>query len=48
MSNGYKAGRVFDVFGVQLQDRIIIEESHFHFFLTDVHFIPVFSIYFPR
>jgi hypothetical protein len=48
MSNGNKAGRVFHVFGVHLQDRIITEQSHFRFFLTTVRFVPVSVFYFFR
>jgi hypothetical protein len=36
MSNGYKTGTVAQDIGVQLQDRILMEPSHFRFFLTVV------------
>jgi hypothetical protein len=48
MSNRYKASRVFHVFGVHLQDRIIPEQSHFCFFLTAICFVPVSVFYFFR
>jgi hypothetical protein len=38
MSSGWKFGRVVHVFGVQLRDIIHLEQSHFCFFLTVVHF----------
>jgi hypothetical protein len=41
MSNGYKAERVVHIFGVQLQDRIVTEPSHFRCFLTAVRFVPI-------
>jgi hypothetical protein len=39
MSNGEKAGRVAQVFGVQLQNKFLWEQFHFHFLLTAVRFI---------
>jgi hypothetical protein len=41
MSNRYKSERVAHVFGVQLWDRIVTKQSHFHCFLIAVRFIPV-------
>jgi hypothetical protein len=41
MSNELKAGRVSQIFGGQLWDRISIDQSHFHFFFTVVRFVPV-------
>jgi hypothetical protein len=41
MSNVWKAGRVTHIFGVQLRDRTVTEQSCFHCFLTAVRFIPV-------
>jgi hypothetical protein len=41
MSNGWKAGRVAHIFGIQLLDRFVTEPSCFHCFLTAVRFIPV-------
>jgi hypothetical protein len=45
MSNSYKAGRVAQVFGVQLQNKFPGEQIRFHFLLTVVHSyqISVFS-----
>jgi hypothetical protein len=42
---GSKAGRVVQIFGVQLWDKVITELFHFHFFLTVVRLIqiPVFA-----
>jgi hypothetical protein len=42
MSNGQKSGRVSKVFCDQFRYRIITKLSQFWFFLTAVHFIPVF------
>jgi bacteriorhodopsin len=39
MSNGEKAGRVFQVFGVQLQNKFLWEQFYFCFLLTTVRFI---------
>jgi hypothetical protein len=41
MSNGEKAGRVSQVFGVQLQNKFLWEQFHFHFLLTTVCFIQI-------
>jgi hypothetical protein len=45
MNIGSKAGRVVQIFGVQLWDKVITELFHFHFFLTVVRLIqiPVFA-----
>jgi hypothetical protein len=48
MSNGWKAGRVAQVFSVQLRDRIITEQSHFCFLLTAIRFQIVFILYFSK
>jgi hypothetical protein len=45
MSNCLKAGRVAQVFGVQLQNRIHWEQFHFLFSLTVVCFYTDFSFY---
>jgi hypothetical protein len=47
MSNGYKDGRVSQVFGVQLRNKILLEQFYFHFLLTAVCFYTDFCIYFP-
>jgi hypothetical protein len=39
MSNGYKAGRVSQVFGVQLRNKFLWEHFYFCFLLTAVRFI---------
>jgi hypothetical protein len=39
MSNGEKAGRVAQVFGVQLRNKFLWEQFRFHFLLTTVCFI---------
>jgi hypothetical protein len=39
MSNGEKAGRVAQVFGVQLRNKFLSEQFRFFFLLTTVHFI---------
>jgi hypothetical protein len=41
MSNGEKAGRVAHAFGVQLQNKFLLEQFHFCFLLTTVHFIQI-------
>jgi hypothetical protein len=41
MSNGEKAGRVFQVCGVQLQNKFLSEQFCFHFLLTIVCFIQI-------
>jgi hypothetical protein len=41
MSNGEKAGRVFQVCGVQLQNKFLSEQFRFHFLLTIVCFIQI-------
>jgi hypothetical protein len=48
MSNGYKAWRVAHGFGVQLRDRICLEQFCFRLFLTAVHFCTDFSLYFSQ
>jgi hypothetical protein len=41
MSNGEKAGRVAQVFGVQLWNKFLSKQFHFLFLLTTVHFIQI-------
>jgi hypothetical protein len=41
MSNGEKAGRVAQVFGVQLRNKFFLEQFHFRFLLTSVCFIQI-------
>jgi hypothetical protein len=41
MSNGVKAGRVAQVFGVQLQNKFLSKQFRFHFLLTIVCFIQI-------
>jgi hypothetical protein len=41
MSNGEKAGRVAQVFGVQLQNKFLLEQFRFRFLLTTVCFIQI-------
>jgi hypothetical protein len=41
MSNGDKAGRVAQVFGVQLWSKFLWEQFYFCFLLTTVHFIQI-------
>jgi hypothetical protein len=41
MSNGEKASRVSQVFGVQLWNKFLWEQFHFHFLLTTVCFIQI-------
>jgi hypothetical protein len=41
MSNGEKAGRVAQVFGVQLRNKFHSEQFRFFFLLTTVHFIQI-------
>jgi hypothetical protein len=48
MSNVSKAGRVVHIFGVQLSDRIVAEQSCFHCFLTDVRLFPVSVFIFSK
>jgi hypothetical protein len=47
MSNGWKARRVSQVFGV-LWNRILLEQFYFHFLLTVVRFYTDFYIYFSK
>ena len=42
MSNGEKAGRVAQVFGVQLWNKFLSEQFHFYFLLTTVCLIYIF------
>jgi hypothetical protein len=46
MSNGWKASRVTQVFGVQLRNKILREQFRFPFLLTVVCFYTDFYIYF--
>jgi hypothetical protein len=46
MDNGYQAGRVVQIFGVQLPNKILWEQFHFCFLLTTVHFYTDFRICF--
>jgi hypothetical protein len=48
MSNGWKAGRVIQIFSVQLQNRILWEQFCFLFLLTVVRFYTNFYIYFSE
>jgi hypothetical protein len=41
MSNGEKAGRVAHAFGVQLQNKFLLEQFRFCFLLTTVRFIQI-------
>jgi hypothetical protein len=41
MSNGEKAGRVAQVFGVQLWSKSLCEQFRFRFLLTVVRFIQI-------
>jgi hypothetical protein len=41
MSNGYKAGRVAQFFGIQLRNKFLWEQFRFRFLLTDVRFIQI-------
>jgi hypothetical protein len=46
MSTGEKAGRVAQVFGVQLRNKFLWEQFRFRFLLTVVHFIQISVIAF--
>jgi hypothetical protein len=48
MRNGYKAGRVVQVFGVQIQNKFPREQFCFRFLLTAVHFYTYFCIFFAE
>jgi hypothetical protein len=41
MSNGEKASRVAQVFGVQLRNKFLSKQFHFRFLLTTVCFIQI-------
>jgi hypothetical protein len=41
MSNGEKAGRVAQIFGIQLQNKFCWEQFRFRFLLSVVHFIQI-------
>jgi hypothetical protein len=45
MSNGWKTGRVAQVFGVQVQNKFPREQIHFCLILTVVHFHTEFCIF---
>jgi hypothetical protein len=46
MRNGEKAGRVAQVFGVQLRNKFLSEQFRFWFLLTTVRFIQIFVVAF--
>jgi hypothetical protein len=47
MSNCEKAGRVAQVFGVQLRNKFLSEQFHFHFLLTTVYIMQISVFAFP-
>jgi hypothetical protein len=48
MSNGEKAGRVAQVFAVQLRNKFLSEQFYFCFLLTTVFFIQISVLLFFR